>query len=105
MHFDTIISHTPDSLMKGIAARVKEKRLARNLTQKAFARRADVGYDAYRRFESTGEITLRNLILCGLALGEVEEFAELFSRPTYRNMNELLKSKETPKRRRGSINE
>lgn len=105
MYFDTIISHTPDNLMKEIAARVKEKRLARNLTQKAFASRADVGYDAYRRFETTGEITLRNLILCGLALGEVEEFTQLFSRPTYRNMDELIASKETPKRKRGSINE
>ncbi len=105
MHFSTIISQTPDSLMQEIAARVKEKRLVLNLTQKAFARRADVGYDAYRRFETTGEITLRNLILCALALGEVDEFSMLFSRPNYHSMDELIAHKENPKRKRGSSNE
>lgn len=38
------------------------------MTQKDFAKRAGVGHDAYRKFENTGDITLRNLVLCAFAL-------------------------------------
>ena len=47
---------------------MKDRRLERNITQKAFAKRAGVGYDAYRKFENTGEITLLNLVLLLLLL-------------------------------------
>lgn len=53
MDIDTIIGINPDSILIGIAGRVKERRLERNLTQKAFAKRVGVGYDAYRKFENT----------------------------------------------------
>lgn len=56
MDIHTIIANSPDAVIKGIAERVKERRLQLNLTQRALAKRAGMGYDAYRRFESTGEI-------------------------------------------------
>ena len=56
----------PDSILKGIAERVKERKLEHNLTQKVFAKRSGAGYDAYRKFENTGEITLHNLVLCAI---------------------------------------
>ena len=68
MDIGTIINTTPDLVLNGIAERVKERRLERNLTQKAFAKRVGMGYDAYRDFKNTGEITLRNLVLCAIAL-------------------------------------
>jgi len=105
MDIDTIISNSPDSILKGIAERVKERRLERDLTQKAFAKRAGVGYDAYRKFESTGEITLRNLVLCAIALDDVDAFSELFTKKTYQSIDDLLKTQETKKRKRGSRNE
>lgn len=105
MDLDTIINHSSDSIIKGIAQRVKVKRLDQNLTQKAFAIRAGVGYDAYRRFETTGEITLQNLVLCAIALGETDEFLQLFTRRSYKNIDELLKLNKNQKRQRGSINE
>ena len=58
MDMNTIINRSPDAVMKGIAGRVKERRLEKNLTQKVFSERAGIGYDAYRRFENTGAITL-----------------------------------------------
>ena len=105
MDISTIINKTPAAILKGIAARVKERRLERNLTQKAFAKRAGVGYDVYRKFENTGEITLRNLILCAFTLGDVDSFNELFARKAYQSIDELLKTKEVKKRKRGSGNE
>jgi transcriptional regulator with XRE-family HTH domain len=105
MDIDTIIWTSPDSILTGIAGRIKERRLERNLTQKAFAKRVGVGYDAYRKFESTGDITLRNLVLCAIALDDTEIFSELFAKKSYQSIDELLKTQEVKKRKRGSRNE
>lgn len=105
MEIDTIINSSADSILKSIADRVKERRLELNLTQKAFAKRAGVGYDAYRKFENTGDITLRNLVLCAIALDDVEGFTELFSKKSYQSIDDLLKTKEAKKKKRGSRNE
>ena len=91
-------------MLSGLAVRVKERRLERNLTQRAFARRAGVGYDAYRKFENTGEITIRNLVLCAIALDDVDGFGELFVKKSYQSIDELLKIQETKKRKRGRRN-
>jgi len=105
MDIDTIINNSPDAILQKIAVRVKEKRLERNLTQKSFAKRAGVGYDAYRKFENTGEITLRNLLLCAVVLDDVEGFTELFTKKTWKNIDELLKIEKIKKRKRGTKNE
>ncbi len=105
MDITTIINITPDSITKSIAERVKERRLERNLTQRAFAKRAGVGYDAYRKFENTGDITLRNLVLCAIALDDVEGFSDLFTKKFYQSIDDLLKTKEIKRRKRGSRNE
>jgi len=105
MDIDIIINNSLEALLQGIAKRVKERRLERNLTQKAFAKRAGVGYDAYRKFEYTGEITVRNLILCAIALDDVDGFTSLFVKKTYQSIDELLKTEEIKKRKRGTKNE
>ena len=105
MDIDTIINATPDLILNGIAERVKDRRLERNLTQKAFAKRVGMGYDAYRNFENTGEITLRNLVLCAIALDDVDSFKELFVKKSYQSIDELLKTQEVKRRKRGSCNE
>lgn len=105
MDINTIINTTPASILKDIAERVKERRLGQNLTQKVFAKRAGVGYDAYRKFENTGEITLRNLILCAIALDNTEGFFNLFTKKSYQSIDDLLKTQEVRKRKRGSRNE
>ncbi len=105
MDINTIIKETPNYILKGIAERVKARRLELNLTQKAFVKRAGVGYDAYRKFENTGEITLRNLVLCAIALDDADAFAGLFTKQSYQSIDELLKTQEVKKRKRGSRNE
>jgi transcriptional regulator with XRE-family HTH domain len=105
MDIDAIINSSPDTIIRGIAERIKERRLERNLTQKAFSKRAGMGYDAYRRFENTGEITLRNLVLCAIVLDDVEFFSDLFVKKSYRSIDELLKTQEIKKRKRGTRHE
>jgi len=105
MDIDTIIDVAPNPILKSIAGKVKERRLELYLTQKAFAKRAGVGYDAYRKFENTGDITLRNLVLCAIALDNIDSFSELFTKKSYQSIDDLLKIKEAKKRKRGSRNE
>ena len=105
MDFSIIIDNSPDTILQRIAERVRTKRLERNLTQKAFAKRAGVGYDAYRQFENTGEITLRNLVMCAIVLDDADGFAELFLKKTYQSIDELLKTQKVKTRKRGSKNE
>jgi transcriptional regulator with XRE-family HTH domain len=105
MDIDAIINGSSDAILQGIAARVKERRLERNFTQKAFAKRSGVGYDAYRKFENTGEITLRNLVLCAVVLDDVDGFTNLFTQKRWNNIDELLKAEKVKKRKRGTRNE
>lgn len=105
MDLDTVIGKTPDAILSSIAERVKKRRLELNLTQKGFAKRAGIGYDAYRKFENTGEITLRNLVMCAITLDDIEAFEQLFLKRTYQSMDELLKEDNKIKRQRGSKNE
>jgi hypothetical protein len=51
------------------------------------------------------EITLRNLVLCAIVLGDADDFAELFAKKAYQSFDELLKTQKEKKRKRGSRNE
>ena len=99
----SLIDNTPGNIMKGLVARVKERRLERVFTQKELAKRASIPLPTYRRFEKTGEISLRSLVMLGFALGMTEEFSTLFSTKTYKNIDELLKLSHK-KRQRGRNN-
>ncbi|NLA16348.1 MAG: helix-turn-helix transcriptional regulator [Bacteroidales bacterium] len=102
MDISTLIDNTPDAILKQLAQRVKKRRLELNLTQKAFAKQSGVGYDAYRRFENSGEITLRNLLKCAITLEATEEFYTLFTKKTYSSIDEILAGSRSKQRQRAS---
>ena len=64
---------TPDDVAKQIAARVKVRRLELNLTQEGIATRAGLKFATYRRFEQTGEISLKGLLQIGFALNSMHQ--------------------------------
>ncbi|MDR0865918.1 MAG: helix-turn-helix transcriptional regulator [Candidatus Symbiothrix sp.] len=99
----SLIEKTPNALLQGIAGRVKMRRLEKNLTQSALASRAGISLASYRRFERTGEIALRGLVMLAMVLDMTDEFSQLFSVKTYRNIDELLNTKNN-KRKRASRN-
>lgn len=105
MDITTIINTTPGAITKGLAERVKARRLEKDLTQKAFATRAGVGYDVYRKFERTGEISLRNLVQCAMVLDDLEAFNRLFVARQYASLDALLESKRAKTKKRGTRNE
>ena len=82
----SLINKTPDSLMSGIAQRVKQRRLEKGWTQNMLATKAGVFLASYRRFETSGEISLCSLVMLAFALEMTDEFENLFSRRKFRSV-------------------
>lgn len=100
-----LINKTPDSLMSGIAQRVKQRRLEKGWTQNMLATKAGVSLASYRRFETSGEISLRSLVMLAFALEMTDEFENLFSRKAYQSLDDIIKAEQPKQRKRGNRNE
>lgn len=101
----SLINKTPDSLMSGIAQRVKQRRLEKGWTQNMLATKAGVSLASYRRFETSGEISLRSLVMLAFALEMTDEFENLFSRKAYQSLDDIIKAEQPKQRKRGNRNE
>ena len=95
---------TPNDVAKQIAARVKARRLELNLTQEGMAARAGLKFATYRRFEQTGEISLKGLLQIGFALNVLSEFDALFAQKQYQSLDDVL-NEQNVIRKRGKKNE
>ena len=96
---------SPYQIIKSIAERVKKNRLELNLTQKAMAKRAGMSFGSYCRFENTGEISFKSLIMIAISLGATEEFGQLFTQRQYQSVEQILKLQQTKTKKRGRKNE
>ncbi len=94
----------PSDVAAQIASRVKARRLELNLTQEGLATRAGVKFATYRRFEQTGEISLRSLLQIGFALNALSDFDTLFAQKQYQSLDDVL-SEQSFSRKRGKKNE
>lgn len=95
---------TPKEVALQIAARVKARRLELDLTQEGLATRAGVKFATYRRFEQTGEISLKCLLQVGFALNSLADFDALFAQKQYQNLDEVL-NENSVTHKRGRKNE
>ena len=100
----SLIDKTPDLFMTGIAQRVKQRRLEKGWTQNMLATKAGVSLASYRRFESSGEISLRSLVMLAFALDMTDEFETLFSRKAYQSIDDIIKAVQSKHRKRGNRN-
>lgn len=101
----SLIGKTPDSLLTGIAERIKQRRLENGWTQKTLATKAGVSLPSYRRFESSGEISLRSLVMLAFALDMTDDFETLFSSKRYQSIDDILQAGQAKQRVRGNKNE
>lgn len=69
---------TPFDVQRELAARAKARRLELNITQAELAERSGVSLGSLRRFETTGEVSLRAFLELAFVLGELKEFSALF---------------------------
>lgn len=97
------ISNPNDTRLQ-IAARVKARRLELDLTQEGLAARAGIKFATYRRFERTGEISLKGLLQIGFALNALSDFDALFAQKQYRSLDDVL-NEQAVTRKRGKKNE
>lgn len=95
---------SPSETALQIAARVKTRRLELNLTQEGLATRAGMKFATYRRFEQTGEISLRGLLQVGFALNAMSDFNALFAQKKYQSLDDVLNEQQVI-RKRGKKNE
>ena len=95
---------SPSDIALQIAARVKVRRLELDLTQEGLAARAGVKSATYRRFEQTGEISLRGLLQVGFALNALSDFDALFAQKQYQSLDDVL-NEQSVIRKRGKKNE
>ena len=69
---------TEKSTVDNLKERFKTRRKERKFSQKALAQSSGVAYASVRRFEQTGEISLRSLVKLANAIGCLSDFEELF---------------------------
>ena len=65
---------------------------------------AGVKFATYRRFEQTGEISLRGLLQIGFALNALSDFDALFMQQQYQSIDDVLNEQKF-NRKRGKKNE
>lgn len=94
----------PYAIAKGLAFRMRERRLELNLTQQALAGKSGVSLGTLKRFENSYEISLRHLLMLAVVLDATEEFLLLFTKRQYESIDEVIKATAVKKRQRGKRN-
>ena len=87
---DDFIWDTPSDVTKRLAKRIKAIRKRKHLTQEVLAARCNVTYASLRRFETTGNISLESFIKIAMELGVIDEINNLFTKPTYKSIEEVI---------------
>ena len=89
-------------IMKVVAGNVRAMRLGRNISQKDFALRVGIALPTYRRFETTGEISMRKLVEIAKFFDLTGDIKNLFTKREYSSIEDVIKEK--PNRKRASKN-
>lgn len=90
---------TPNEVARQLAARVKKRRLELDLTQEGLSARAGLKFATYRRFEQTGEISLKGLLQVAFALNALSDFDSLFTQKQYQSLDEVLNEQNVIRKR------
>lgn len=69
---------SPDAIQRKIASQFQARRLMQNLTQEALSKKSGVSLGTIRRFEQTGDISMKHLVLLAMYLNIVQEMEGLF---------------------------
>ena len=81
-----------------LASRVKNRRLAQNLTQEGLAARSAVPFGTLKKFERTGQIALVSFIRLVTALGDEAALENLLLEQKFETLDEVLDIRKKPKR-------
>ena len=87
--------------MTALAARARELRLALGWRQVTLAERSGVSLASLRRFEESGQVSLRSLLKLAFALNRLDDFDALLQPPPAASVAELEAREKKPTRQRG----
>jgi transcriptional regulator with XRE-family HTH domain len=91
----------PVSIAKKLAQRLRKRRLFLNMSQKSLSEKSGVSWGSIKRFENSGEISLKHLLKLALALDALDEFHNLFPEKEHKSIDDILKSRKQKERKRG----
>jgi len=81
---------TPDELGVVIAMNLRAQRKARKLSMKRMAEMSGVSFGSIKRFEASGEISLKSLLKIAIVLDCADAFSELFAQVEPRSIQEII---------------
>ncbi len=81
---------TPMEMLSDLGKNAKARRKALHLTQKEVSEKAGIPLATYRRFEQTGNISSKSLIMISIVLDENKKLSELFTEKRYRTIEDVL---------------
>ena len=92
-----------EDIITEYAARIKQRRLEKNLSRNKLAELSGVSAATLRKFEDEGKISLESFIAIVVALGYSEELLKLMETPRYTTIEELNDINTNKSRKRGRI--
>ena len=84
---------TEEKTLCNLVNRVIKKRKDMKITQKKLSDISGVSYGSIKRFELTGEISLRSHLKIASVLDSLEDFEKLFTRINIKSVKELFYDK------------
>ena len=99
-----IVFITPTKAKAALAANMRERRLALNLTQAGLSERSGVALGTLRKFEQSGAISIDNLLKLMLVVGGLRKIVEASApdQERFSSIDDVLSDNTRPMRRRGS---
>lgn len=95
----SFIFETPKDKQTKIAMRFRDLRVLKNLKRSTLAERAGVSESAIKRFETSGEISLRSLLMLAHVLDALDDFDLIFIPPAAKSLAEIQRREERLKPR------
>lgn len=89
-----------EDIAAALAVRLRNRRLAQNLTLEGLARRSGVALGTLKKFERTGQIALVSFIRLVVTLNDEAALAGLLLERKFETLDEVLQSGNRPKRGR-----
>ena len=87
---EQMVWETAEELDQKLAARVRNIRKRRSISQQKLSDLSGVSYGSIKRFETTGQISLLSLTKIALALDMADELRNIFTQVPYKNIEEVI---------------
>ncbi|MEI8346137.1 MAG: helix-turn-helix transcriptional regulator [Pseudomonadota bacterium] len=91
--------NTPKEDLKKIGKKFKEMRLAQNLKRQTLALRSGVSESSLKRFELTGEISLKSLVKISHVLNMKDWITTILEKKYFESLDAMMHFSEKTKKR------